>query len=360
MEIRSSVALRVTAIVFGVLIALRFLWLARSIFIVTFLGVLLGLAMARAVDHLERVRIKRGLGAPLVLLLFVGVVIGIFALIGPSIRQQSRELSKELPKAMRTIESAVNRTPVKSLVSAPQPQGQPQQRQQGQQQGGLTDRIAQELRGATKFLFPVVSSFVGAVGGLVIVLFIAMYIAAAPGLYREGIVHLIPHRSRDRAEQWLTTLGDTLRQWLVARLIAMVLIGLITGAGLAALGVKGAAALAVLAGLLEFVPFFGPIVSAIPAIGVALVDSPSKALWVAGLYLLIQQLEGNVITPVLLKKRLDVPPVMTVVAVAALGMVFGVLGMLIAEPLLAAVLVTTKMLYVTDVVGDEVHVGKER
>ena len=360
MEIRSSVALRVTAIVFGVLIALRFLWLARSIFIVTFLGVLLGLAMARAVDHLERVRIKRGLGAPLVLLLFVGVVIGIFALIGPSIRQQSRELSKELPKAMRTIESAVNRTPVKSLVSAPQPQGQPQQRQQGQQQGGLTDRIAQELRGATKFLFPVVSSFVGAVGGLVIVLFIAMYIAAAPGLYREGIVHLIPHRSRDRVEQWLTTLGDTLRQWLVARLIAMVLIGLITGAGLAALGVKGAAALAVLAGLLEFVPFFGPIVSAIPAIGVALVDSPSKALWVAGLYLLIQQLEGNVITPVLLKKRLDVPPVMTVVAVAALGMVFGVLGMLIAEPLLAAVLVTTKMLYVTDVVGDEVHVGKER
>ena len=360
MEIRSSVALRVTAIVFGVLIALRFLWLARSIFIVTFLGVLLGLAMARAVDHLERVRIKRGLGAPLVLLLFVGVVIGIFALIGPSIRQQSRELSKELPKAMRTIESAVNRTPVKSLVSAPQPQGHPQQRQQGQQQGGLTDRIAQELRGATKFLFPVVSSFVGAVGGLVIVLFIAMYIAAAPGLYREGIVHLIPHRSRDRAEQWLTTLGDTLRQWLVARLIAMVLIGLITGAGLAALGVKGAAALAVLAGLLEFVPFFGPIVSAIPAIGVALVDSPSKALWVAGLYLLIQQLEGNVITPVLLKKRLDVPPVMTVVAVAALGMVFGVLGMLIAEPLLAAVLVTTKMLYVTDVVGDEVHVGKEK
>ena len=80
----------------------------------------------------------------------------------------------------------------------------------------------------------------------------------------------------------------------------------------------------------------------------------------AGLYLLIQQLEGNVITPVLLKKRLDVPPVMTVVAVAALGMVFGVLGMLIAEPLLAAVLVTTKMLYVTDVVGDEVHVGKEK
>lgn len=350
MEIRSSVALRVTAIVFGVLIALRFLWIARSIFIIAFLGVLLGLAMSRAVDYLERVRIRRGLGAALVLLTFLGVVIGIFALIGPSIREQTRELSRDLPKALQSIEAAVNRTPMKTLVSEPQQE----------QQGGLTARVARELRGATKFLFPVVSSFLGAIAGIVIVLFIAMYIAAEPGLYRKGILHLVPHSKRHRAEEWVTTLGDTLRQWLVARLIAMVLIGLITGAGLAALDVEGAGALAVLAGLLEFVPFFGPIASAIPAIGVALVDSPTKALWVVGLYLLIQQLEGNVITPLLLEKRLDVPPVMTVVAVAALGMVFGVLGMLIAEPLLAAVLVTTKMLYVNDVVGDEVQVGKEK
>src|SRR6185295_15346775 len=103
--------------------------------------------------------------------------------------------------------------------------------------------------------------------------------------------------------------------------------------------------------------FFGPIASAIPAIGVALIESPEKALWVAGLYLVVQQLEGNVLTPLLLRQRLDIPPVLTVVTVAALGVVFGVIGMLIAEPLLATVLVTTKMLYVNDVVGDEVNVG---
>jgi predicted PurR-regulated permease PerM len=350
-EIRPANALRVTAIVFGVLIALRFLWLARSIFIITFLGVLLGLTMARAVDLLERIRVRRAFGAPLVVATLLGTLIGIFMLIGPSIREQTRVLTHELPKAMREVEAAVNRTPMKALVSPGAPQ---------QQQDGLTNRVTREMREATKFLFPIVSSFLGAVGGLVIVLFIAMYIAATPGLYRQGMLHLVPHRHRDRAEEWLSTLRDTLRQWLVARFIAMLLIGLITAGGLAALGVKGAAALAVLAGLLEFVPFFGPIASAIPAIGVALVDSPEKALWVIGLYVLIQQLEGNVITPLLLKKRLDVPPVMTVVAVAALGMVFGVLGMLIAEPLLATVLVTTKMLYVSDVVGDEVHVGKDK
>ena len=346
MNIRASVAFRVTAIVFGVLIALQFLWLARSIFIITFLGVLLGLAMSRAVDGLERIHIRRGIGAALVLLVAVAAFAGVIAMIGPSIREQTRELSRELPKAMQSIEAAVNRTPVKNIVSPPQQGG-----------GGLTERVAKEMRSATRFLFPIVSSFLGALGGVVIVLFIAMYVAAEPGLYRKGILHLVPHKHRERAEEWLSTLRDTLRQWLIARLIAMVLIGVITGAGLALIGIKGAIALGVLAGLLEFVPFFGPIASAIPAVAVALADSPDKALWVIGLYLVIQQLEGNVITPLLLKKRIDVPPVMTVVAVAALGMVFGVLGMLIAEPLLAAVLVTTKMLYVVDVVGDEVKVG---
>lgn len=375
----ASAALRVTLIVFGVLIALRFLWIAHAIFIVTFLGILIGLAMARATDYLERVHIRRAIGAPLVLVTLLAVVFGIFALIGPSIREQTRQLTDELPKAMEKVEAWVNRTPAKALVTpAPQPrQQQPQQQQQPQspqqqpqqqgakpqdqqQQGGLTAQLGRELRGATKFLFPIVSSIFGAIGGVVIVLFIAMYIAVEPRLYRKGILHLVPHRNRAKAEEWLTMLGDTLRQWLIARLMAMVLIGLITGFALAALKIKGAAALGVLAGLLEFVPFFGPIVSAIPAIGIALVDSPQKAVWVIGLYLLLQQLEGNVITPLLLEKRLDIPPVMTVVAVAALGMVFGVIGMLVAEPLLAAVLVTTKMLYVNDVVGDDVKVGKEK
>jgi predicted PurR-regulated permease PerM len=400
MEIRSissAAALKVALIAVGVTVALRFLWIAHAIFIVTFLGILLGLAMSRAVDFLERIRIRRGLGAPLVLVTLIGLAIGLGTLIGPSLRDQTRQLTTELPKAMEQVEKWINQTPAKALVQQhlppegqqhqPQQQQQPQGQQkpqspqakpqeppkpgqqqpgqqqgqdQQQQQGGLTAQIGRELRNATKFLFPIISSVVGAIGGLVIVLFLAMYIAATPGMYREGLRHLVPHRHRDRADDLLDALRDTLRQWLIARAMAMVIIGLVTGGALALLGVKGAAALGVLAGIMEFIPFFGPVISAIPAIGIALVDSPQKALWVIGLYLLIQQLEGNVVTPLLLEKRLDIPPVLTVVAVSALGVVFGVLGMLIAEPLLAAVLVTTKLLYVQDVVGDEVKIGKEK
>jgi predicted PurR-regulated permease PerM len=371
-QISASAALRVTAIVSGVLIALRFLWIAHAIFIITFLGALFGLAMARAVDYLEKLRIRRAFGAPIVLLAVIGVAVGVAAMIGPSLIEQSRDIGRELPKAIAPIEAWINRTPARALIPPAQPQQQQHQaaqpRQQGQkpqqpqpeQQSALTQQLGREFRGATKFLFPIVSSVIGAIGGLVIVLFIAMYIAAQPGLYRAGILHLVPHRHRERAGELLTTLRNTLRQWLVARLMAMVIIGVLTGLALAGLGVKAAAALGVLAGLMEFVPFFGPIISAIPAIGIALVDSPEKALYVALLYLGMQQLEGNAITPLILERRLDIPPVMTVLAVSALGVVFGVLGMLIAEPLLAVVLVTAKMLYVRDVVGDEVKVGKEQ
>ncbi len=349
-ELSTKTALRAGAVVLGLIIALQFLWIARAVFIVAFLGVLLGLAVARAVDSLEhRLHLKRAIASPLVMLLGIGLLAGLIGFMAPTIREQTRELSRELPKSVEEIDRWLDKTPAKAILGS----GQPQQQSQG-----LTHQLGRELRNATKFLFPILSSTFAAAGGVIIVLFIAMYIGATPGLYREGLLHLVPKHNRARAREVFATLRDTLRQWLIARLIAMIAIGVITGVGLALMNVKGAAALAILAGLLEFIPFFGPFVSAIPALGIAIVDSPQKAMWVALLYLGVQQIEGNIITPLLLEKRLDIPPVLTVVTVSALGVVFGVLGMLIAEPLLAAVLVTTKMLYVQDVVGDAVKVGK--
>jgi len=329
-------ALKITAIVFAILIALRFLWIAHAVFIIAFLGVLFGLPMARAADWLERIRIKRAIGAPLVVVILLAALGGIALIIGPTTRDQSGELGRVLPRALESIEQRIGMRNAENV----------------------TAMLTHELRGTTKFLFPVVSSILGAIGGFVIVLFLAMYIAAEPGLYREGVLHLVPHAKRDRAREVLATLRDTLRQWLIARLIAMTIVGVLTGLALAALSIEAAAALGVLAGLLEFIPFFGPVFSAIPAIVIAFVQSPEKAIWVVGLYVAMQQLEGNVITPLILERRLDIPPALTILAVASLGVVFGVLGMLIAEPLLATILVTTKLLYVEDVVGDEVTIGR--
>ena len=215
--------------------------------------------------------------------------------------------------------------------------------------------VQQEMKSFGKLLFPVVSSTFEAVAGLLIIIFIAMYVGTSPGTYRKGILHLVPHDKRPKAEEVLTDLAETLRGWLIARLMAMVIIGAVTAGGLTLIGVKAALALGVIAGLLELIPFYGPVIAAIPAVAVAMVESPQKGLYTVLLYILIQQLEGNLLTPMLLKKRLEIPPVLTIVGVSAFGIVFGVLGMLAAEPLIAATLLLVKKLYVRDVVGDEVE-----
>jgi predicted PurR-regulated permease PerM len=141
----------------------------------------------------------------------------------------------------------------------------------------------------------------------------------------------------------------------VAQLIGMLLIGSITSVVLLLLDVKAAFALGIIAGVFEFIPYFGPILSAIPAVAMGFVDGPEKAVWVVVAYLAIQQIEGNLVTPFLMKEGLDLPPVVTIVGQATLAVVFGFVGLFIAVPLLGALMVPIKLLYVHDVVGDEVH-----
>jgi predicted PurR-regulated permease PerM len=149
-------------------------------------------------------------------------------------------------------------------------------------------------------------------------------------------------------------MGVTLRRWLGAQLIGMLVIGSVTTIALLLLDVRAAIALGIIAGFLEFIPYFGPILSAVPAVAMAFLDGPEKALWVIFAYLGIQQLEGNLLMPLLMKEGLDLPPALTIIAQAVLALIFGFVGLLIAVPLLGTVMVPIKLLYVQDVVGDEV------
>jgi predicted PurR-regulated permease PerM len=122
------------------------------------------------------------------------------------------------------------------------------------------------------------------------------------------------------------------------------------------LDVKAAIALGIIAGLLEFIPYVGPILSAAPAIAMAVVDGPEKALYVTLAYVAIQQLEGVVLQPLLMKEGLELPPVITILGQALFSLVFGFMGLMLAVPLLATAMVPIKMLYVRDVVGDDVSI----
>ena len=222
--------------------------------------------------------------------------------------------------------------------------------------GGLRTQVFEQMGSARRYLFSFITSTFAVLGGVLFVLVMAIYVAAQPKLYHDGLMHLFPRPARRRAGEVLTAVATSLRKWLLSQLIAMLVIGVVTTGVLMALGVKAAVPLGILAGLLEFIPMIGPIMSAVPAVAMGFVDSPEKALWVALAYTVIQFAENHLLIPILMKEGVDIPPALTIIAIALMGLVFGFLGMLVAVPLLAATMVVVKMLYVEDVVGDQVQV----
>jgi predicted PurR-regulated permease PerM len=394
---RSRDVVRAAALVMALYVGLRLLWFANTLVFVVFLGTLFGLAVSRAVDHLERVRIRRGVGAALVVFVSIAAIVGLGAIVAPTVREQGQELRRQLPTAVDRIEEWINRRPgvIGALVGrslggtevAPAGgadtgagAGAPRAGAAGQgaetpaaragagdsasaQEAGapdaaatLRERMSEQLSGATRYLFPFLSSTAAVLAGVVLVIFLAIYIGAEPKLYHDGLMHLFPHRARKRAGEVLSEMAIVLRKWLVTQLIAMVTIGVVTTVVLLLLDVRAAFALGLIAGLLEFVPTVGPLLSAIPAVAMGFIDSPQKALYVALAYWGIQFLENNLLIPTLMRGGLDLPPALTIVAQALMTLVFGFLGLMVAVPLAAAVMVPIKMLYVEDVVGDQITV----
>jgi predicted PurR-regulated permease PerM len=345
---RTPDILRAALIVAGVWLTLHLLWVARSVFFLAFLGALFGLTLSAGVTWLQKRGVPRSVGTLLLVAAFFGSVAGLGALAAPRISEQWGELRQQLPDALDHVEQWV-RQRQGSMTELLKPA-------QGESPKDVRQTIAQQVGNLSTHFFAVFSSTLAALGGLLLVTFVAIYVALDPRTYRRGILHLVPHRGRAKAIEVMDATGVTLRRWLVAQLIGMVIIGALTTAALLLLDVRAAVALGIIAGILEFVPYFGPILSSLPAIAMGFLDGPEKALWVALTYLVIQQLEGNVVTPLLMKEGLDLPPVLTIIGQSVMALAFGFVGLVIAMPLLGAVMVPIKLLYVQDVVGDEVEV----
>jgi predicted PurR-regulated permease PerM len=400
---RSRDVLRITLLVVGVLLVLRLFWVAQEIFFLAFVGVLFGLTLAAAVDKTERFRIPRGVAAPILLLLVLGCIAGLASFAAPQVTSQLQEVKDQVPKvagkvrgwidsrvggvtkllsdsaskaatdstsdsdsaskATDTTGKAADSTrapaPDSTAVGAHRTGKSPAKTPEADEAGaskGVT-QLSPPIGSVGRAFFKFFSSTLAAIGGTILIIFMTLFIAIDPKLYQRGLMHLLPHRHRERMEEVLSKVGMILRRWLVTQLIAMVVIGLVTGLAMWALGIRGAIALGVIAGLLEFIPFVGPIASAVPAIAMGLLDSPEKAIYVAIAFTVIQQSEGHVLIPLLMKDSLNLPPVLTILSQAVMATVFGFLGLLVAVPLLAMVMVAVKMLYVEDVVGDELGAG---
>jgi predicted PurR-regulated permease PerM len=363
---------RILALIFGFYVAVRLLWIAHPVIFLFFLGVLFGLPIAQGADWLEKRRIPRGVGVAIILSLFLGLLIGGGAGMAPILRAQSKELQQRLPEALDKIDAwlghrangvlgilfnqestgddtgtvvpgiaetdsvATDTAPPAAI--APAAQNTITRTNEVVVGGNLRREITRQFSGAQHSFLRMLTSTFAVTGAFLLVLFIAAYIGVDPHLYHGGVLALVPERERDRAALTLARLATTLRRWLVTQLIAMLVIGAVTTVFLFTIHVKAALPLGILAGVAKFIPIVGSIFAAIPAIAMAFIDSPHKALVVGIGYIVIQFLENHLLVPVLMKHGVNLPPAMTLGIQALMALLFGFLGLLVAVPLLAAIL----------------------
>jgi len=372
---------RMLALIFGFYVAVRLLWIAHPVIFLFFLGVLFGLPIAQGADWIEKRRVPRGIGVAIILTVFLGLLIGGGIGMAPILRAQSKELQDRLPEALDKIDAwlghrangvlgilfnqestgedvgtvpgmsdadsvgidsvgidSVGADSIPAQAIGPEAQKTLTHTNEVVVGGNLRREITRQFSGAQHSFLRMLTSTFAVTGAFLLVLFIAAYIGLDPHLYHGGVLALVPARERDRAALALARLATTLRRWLVTQLIAMVVIGAVTTVFLFTIQVKAALPLGILAGVAKFIPIVGSIFAAIPAIAMAFIDSPHKALVVAIGYVVIQFVENHLLVPILMKHGVNLPPAMTLGIQALMALLFGFLGLLVAVPLLAAIL----------------------
>lgn len=200
---------------------------------------------------------------------------------------------------------------------------------------------------------------VGAVGSLVLVIVAGYFLASEPGLYQRGMAVLFPKDQQKRIGDALEQGGAGLFEWLKGQLVSMAIIGLLVGLGTWIIGLPAPLALGLFAGLAAFVPLIGAIIGAAPALALAATQDGQTLLWTAALILAIQQVESNMIMPMVGKRTVHIPPALLLLNVFLFGAVFGGVGVIVAAPLTVAVFVLVKKLYIVDVLDHVVELPAE-
>lgn len=308
-------------------------WRLVNVLLVAFGGVLVAVLLRHLAAKLSRWA-RLPVGAALAAVVLAIVLLGVlFVLsVGPQVAVQFEQLWRALPRALQRFRDFVAQYEWgRDLLAAG-----------GPPHPGALLSMASGLLG-TVFT---------ALTDVILVIVLALFLAADPAPYCGGLLRLVPPARRARAAEVLDALGSGLWRWILGQSIAMLAVGMITAAGLALLGIPLALALGILAGLLNVIPYLGPILSGAPAVLIAFAQSPADALYTLLLFVFIQNLEGYVLTPMLQRRAVSIPPALGILAIVGLGSLFGLYGVLLATPLLLVVMILVRMLYVEDTLGD--------
>ncbi|GAA0732066.1 AI-2E family transporter [Sphingomonas japonica] len=297
-------------------------------------------AMARLLTRWTK--LPRGLALTLAIFILLGVFIGIFVMFGAQLAREFDTIREKIPGALTAIEGQL-------------------------ETWGLGDRVRsvfEQGAGDVSSLMSSAGSYALSIGSgladFALVLVGAIFLAADPAVYRRGVILLTPKRAEPVMDDALDDCTHALRGWMNGQLMSMIVVAAATSAGLWLLGVPAAGGLGLIAGLLDVIPFVGPIIAGTPAVILAFTVSPATALWTVGLFFLVQQIQGNFLQPMIQKYAVDVPPAVLLFAVGGAGILFGFLGVLLAAPLTVVTFVLVQRIYVKTLLGREITVaGRE-
>lgn len=333
---------RRTLIVIAIVAGVLLLWQLRDVVVLLFGAVMVATIFRAISDLLEKhLHLPERISVLLAVLLIVGIIAGLIWSIGSQVGAQSQDLAVTLPRAAQIIDNRLAGMGLGHPVAM---------WMRNLHSGGL---IGADIKG-------VVSSVTLSAASFLIVFFGGIFLAAEPRLYGIGLIKLIPPARRRLVAEAMEESDRALRLWLKGQLWAMILIFLMTWIGLWLLGVPSALVLGLISGVLEFIPYAGAITSSIPAIMVALVQGPELALWVVGLYVLVHHVEAYLIQPLIQQFAVDIPAVITLFALLAFGLLFGVLGILLAAPLAVVSYVLVKRLYVIEALDTPTPIPGEK
>jgi predicted PurR-regulated permease PerM len=327
----------ITFIILSVLLLIN----VFDVVLLTFGAILLAIFLHGLANISRRhLRLSEGYSVLLVSFLLLAILALSVYLLAPSVAEQVRNLRDELPRSAQNVSAFLSNYSWGRLIIEQMPS---------------TDEVIEKFNNSAMLsrVGGIFSTTIGALTNIALMLLLAVYLASEPKTYTKGFTKLFPPPHRKRAREILYEIGETLSWWLIGKGASMLAIGILTWIGLYFIGVPLALTLGLIAGLLSFVPNFGPILSAIPAILLAFIDSPTSALYVLILFVGVQLVESNLITPMIERKTVELPPVLTIVFQLALAILIGAVGLILATPILAVVMVLVQTLYIQDVLGDK-------
>lgn len=314
-----------------------FVYEIRTIVLVLLLTLLFSIIISAPVDYLAHRRVPRGLGTLLVLGLLVGGIWLGVAAIAPVIENQARGFIQNFPSLLSQAEGFLQRVQNSigvDLVGQFEPER-------------ISQTAASVFSGDT---FNVVADIGGSIANgvslAVVALIGTIYLVIRPDPLINGFVSLFPAERRPRVREILARMYTAVQRWFLGQLAAMTLIGVLSAIAFSIIGLPFALLLGLFAGLISFIPFIGPTIAAIPPLLLALTISPIQALWVLAAYLAIQTIESNVIQPIVMSQAVELHPAVVVFTLLIMSTLFGFIGLFLAVPLVAALYVLVRELWV--------------